>query len=406
MKFFENYFSYVGASEAPTIYHRWSAISMLGALLCRSTWLPFGHGKIYPNQYLMLMGSPGTRKGTAIGIAENLLRDTGFSRFAPDRLSKERFLMEIKPRDLDLLDTDLESLTLDSPGEIYVIADEFADFVGQGGMEFMTMLTKLWDNKDRYEHPKIHGKSIIVTKPTVNILAGNTAQGLSLAIPTEALGNGFMSRIIFIYSEPTGRKITFPKAVDMDAKDVLLYQLEDIKESIQGPMIVSGEAEALLERMYTEYKTVDDHRFKHYGTRRFTHLLKLCIIFAASDSRLGITAEDALNANTLLYYTELRMPKALGEFGKSRYSDVSHDILESLGNATRPYTMNEIFKLVSKDLTKITELSDILKNLLAAEKIQVVTVKGKQGYMTRVSETKRWDASLLNESFLTAEELF
>ncbi len=406
MKFFENYFSYVGASEAPTIYHRWSAISMLGALLCRSTWLPFGHGKIYPNQYLMLMGSPGTRKGTAIGIAENLLRDTGFSRFAPDRLSKERFLMEIKPRDLDLLDTDLESLTLDSPGEIYVIADEFADFVGQGGMEFMTMLTKLWDNKDRYEHPKIHGKSIIVTKPTVNILAGNTAQGLSLAIPTEALGNGFMSRIIFIYSEPTGRKITFPKAVDVDAKDVLLYQLEDIKESIQGPMIVSGEAEALLERMYTEYKTVDDHRFKHYGTRRFTHLLKLCIIFAASDSRLGITAEDALNANTLLYYTELRMPKALGEFGKSRYSDVSHDILESLGNATRPYTMSDIFKIVSKDLTKITELSDILKNLLAAEKIQVVTVKGKQGYMTRVSETKRWDASLLNESFLTAEELF
>ena len=406
MKFFENYFSYVGASEAPTIYHRWSAISMLGALLCRSTWLPFGHGKIYPNQYLMLMGSPGTRKGTAIGIAENLLRDTGFSRFAPDRLSKERFLMEIKPRDLDLLDTDLESLTLDSPGEIYVIADEFADFVGQGGMEFMTMLTKLWDNKDRYEHPKIHGKSIIVTKPTVNILAGNTAQGLSLAIPTEALGNGFMSRIIFIYSEPTGRKITFPKAVDMDAKDVLLYQLEDIKESIQGPMIVSGEAEALLERMYTEYKTVDDHRFKHYGTRRFTHLLKLCIIFAASDSRLGITAEDALNANTLLYYTELRMPKALGEFGKSRYSDVSHDIIESLGNATRPYTMSDIFKIVSKDLTKITELSDILKNLLAAEKIQVVTVKGKQGYMTRVSETKRWDASLLNESFLTAEELF
>jgi len=406
MKFFENYFSYVGNSEAPTIYHRWSAISMLGALLCRSTWLPFGHGKIYPNQYLMLMGSPGTRKGTAIGIAENLLRDTGFNRFAPDRLSKERFLMEIKPRDLDLIDSDLESLTLDSPGEIYVIADEFADFVGQGGMEFMTMLTKLWDNKDRYEHPKIHGKSIIVTKPTVNILAGNTAQGLSLAIPTEALGNGFMSRIIFIYSEPTGRKITFPKAVDMDAKDVLLYQLEDIKESVQGAMSVSKEAEALLERMYTEYKTVDDHRFKHYGTRRFTHLLKLCIIFAASDSRLGITAEDALNANTLLYYTELRMPKALGEFGKSRYSDVSHDILESLGNATRPYTMNEIFKLVSKDLTKITELSDILKNLLAAEKIQVVTVKGKQGYMTRVSETKRWDASLLNESFLTAEELF
>jgi hypothetical protein len=406
MRFFDNYFKYVGASEAPAIYHRWSAISMLGALLCRSTWLPFGHGKIYPNQYLMLMGSPGTRKGTAIGIAENLLRDLGYTRFAPDRLSKERFLIELKPRDLDTLDADLESLVIDSPAEIYVIADEFADFVGQGGMEFMTMLTKLWDNKQRYEHPKIHGKSIIIDRPTVNILAGNTAQGLALSIPTEALGNGFMSRIIFIHSEPTGRKITFPMAIGDHANETLLTQLREIDENVKGPMDISEEARVILDRMYKEYGGVDDPRFKHYGTRRFTHLLKLCIILAASDIRLEITAEDALNANTLLYYTELRMPKALGEYGKSKYSDVSHDILESLSSAVKPLTMNEIFKLVSKDLSKVTELADILKNLLAAEKIQIVNVRGKQGYMTRVNETKRWDPSLLNESFLTEEELF
>jgi len=354
----------------------------------------------------MLMGSPGTRKGTAIGIAENLLRSLGYSRFAPDRLSKERFLIELKPRDLDTLDADLESLVIDSPAEIYVIADEFADFVGQGGMEFMTMLTKLWDNKQRYEHPKIHGKSIIIDRPTVNILAGNTAQGLALSIPTEALGNGFMSRIIFIHSEPTGRKITFPEAVGEDSNEILLNQMREIDEVVKGPMGISMEARAILDRMYKEYPGVDDPRFKHYGTRRFTHLLKLCIILAASDTRLEITAQDSLNANTLLYYTELRMSKALGEYGKSKYSDVSHDILEHLNSATKPHTMNEIFKLVSKDLTKITELADILKNLLAAEKIQVVNVRGKQGYMTRVNETKRWDSSLLNESFLTEEELF
>ena len=182
--------------------------------------------------------------------------------------------------------------------------------------------------------------------------------------------------------------------------------MKEIDEVVKGPMGISMEARAILDRMYKEYPGVDDPRFKHYGTRRFTHLLKLCIILAASDTRLEITAQDSLNANTLLYYTELRMSKALGEYGKSKYSDVSHDILESLNSATRPYTMNEIFKLVSKDLTKITELADILKNLLAAEKIQVVNVRGKQGYMTRVNETKRWDSSLLNESFLTEEELF
>ena len=220
MDFFKQYFKYVGATEAPMVYHRWTAISILGTLLGRQAFLPFGHGVIYPNQYIMLMGSPGTRKGTAMNIGRKLLQGAGYSRFRPDRLSKERFLMEIKPYNAeDLLpDADLESLVLDSPSEVYAFAEEFTDLVGQGGMEFMTMLTKLWDNMAKYEHPKIHGKSIVVEKPTVNIFGGNTPQGLALAIPPEALGNGFLSRMIFIYAEPTGHKITFPEPIDLDLK--------------------------------------------------------------------------------------------------------------------------------------------------------------------------------------------
>ena len=405
MDFFKEYFDYVGESEAPAIYHRWSAVSMLSALLCRNVWFPFGHGKIYPNHFIMLMGSPGTRKSTAINIGRKLIRDTGFTRFAPDRLSKERFLMEIKPNGLDDLDADLTTLVFDAPSEIYVVAEEFTDFVGQGGMEFMTMLTKLWDNMERYEHPKIHGKSIVVDKPTVNIIGGNTAQGLSLAIPPEALGNGFMSRFIFVHSEPTGKKITFPKPVSKEAHDLLVSHLEEIKGTIAGEMRVHDEAYEILDRMYKEYRHVDDQRFNHYGTRRFTHLLKLCLVLAASDLRTVITREDALNANTLLYYTELRMPKALGEFGRSKHSDTTHSIMDVLNHSSRPYSMNEIFKIVSKDISDIRDLSTILKNLMAAEKIQVVTIKGKQGYMSLNREVVRWDKDLLNESFLKEEEL-
>jgi hypothetical protein len=42
---------------------------------------------------------------------------------------------------------------------------------------------------------------------------------------------------------------------------------------------------------------------------------------------------------------------------------------------------------------------------MAAEKIQVVTIKGKQGYMPLYREVKEWDASLLNKNFLLEEEL-
>ena len=99
------------------------------------------------------------------------------------------------------------------------------------------------------------------------------------------------------------------------------------------------------------------------------------------------------------------MPKALGEFGRSKHADNSHSILEILGHAVKPMTVNEIYKQVAKDISDVRDLSTILKNLLTAEKIQVVTIKGKQGYMPLHKEAKRWESSLLNETFLHEEEL-
>jgi len=406
--FFQEYFKYVGSTEAPMAYHRWTAISILGAILGRQAFLPFGHGTIYPNQYIMLMGSPGTRKGTAMNIGRKLLQGAGYSRFCPDKLSKEKFLMELKPYDAEefLVDADLQNLVMDKPSEIYAFAEEFTDLVGQGGMEFMTMLTKLWDNMPRYEHPKIHGRSVVVDKPTVNIFGGNTVQGLALAIPPEALGNGFLSRVIFVHAEPTGTKITFPHPVDIDLRNDLVDHLREIKETFKGELCYEQNALTILDRIYKEAVEVDDVRFKHYGTRRFIHLLKLCIILSASRLSMVITSDTIIEANTILVAAERKMPKALGEFGKGKYQEVSSSILDILGKATMPYTMNELWKKVGRDLAKMTELAEVMKNLLYSDRVQVQTVKGKQGYMSKHTEGKQWAPELINERYLTEEERY
>jgi hypothetical protein len=354
----------------------------------------------------MLMGSPGTRKGTSMNIGAKLIKAAGYSRFCPDRLSKERFLMEMKPYNSEELlpDADLETLVVDSPSEVYVVAEEFTDFVGQGGMEFMTMLTKLWDNMSVYTHPKIHGKSIVVDKPTVNIYGGNTVQGLALAIPPEALGNGFMSRMIFVYSDPTSKKITFPPPVNTDLRADLVEYLREMRDELKGEMCYTDGSKLLLDKIYRGFVEIDDLRFKHYTTRRFTHLLKLSIIIAASRLSMVIDEEIVIHANTVLAAAERRMPKALGEFGKSKYSEVSNSIIDILHKAVKPLSINDIFKKVSKDLTKITELSDIMKSLIYSEKAQVITIAGKQGYMPLHIATKEWESDLIDESILTAEE--
>lgn len=409
-EFFELYLEYagVGYSEAPTIFHRWSCFSAIGALLGRQAYLPFGHSNIYPNQYVMLMGSPGARKGTAINIAKDLLRQAGYTRFGPDKSSKEKFLTEMKQfndDDLGPLDVEeLEALTLDEPSEIYVVAGEFTDFVGQNNMDFVTMLTNLWDNLPEYKNPKLTGKSVMVHKPTVNIIGGNTPQGFALAFPPEAIGNGFMSRLILVHGEPTGTKITWPKASDAVMGAGLANHLREVKERIKGEFTKGPGVEEIGDRMYKEAVEVDDHRFKHYSSRRLIHLLKMAMILAASDLTMEINVGHMLKANTLLAFTEGKMPKALGEFGKSKFSEVANSIVEILSNAKRPMSLQDIFKKVSTDISKLTDLGDIMKNLQHAGKVQLIPLVGKTGYLPLHEDKAAWSSDLILPEWLTEEE--
>ncbi len=406
--FFGAYMTYagVGVSEPPAIFHRWSCCSIIGALLGRQAYLPFGHGSIFPNQYIMFMGAPGSRKSTAINIGKKLLSASGYSRYAADKVSKERFLMDMKQFESnDLLDAaDLEMLTLDEPAEVFVVAEEFTDFVGNNNMEFITMLTKLWDCPSEYINPKIHGASVKIEEPTVNILGGNTVQGFALAFPAEALGNGFLSRLLFIHGDTTGRKVTFPAVPDPLLVAFLANHLKEIKARVKGEFIMGEEVKALCTRMYEEYVDIDDIRFKHYGSRRFTHLLKLSMIIAAADLSMEIKVKHLMRANTMLATAEHHMPKALGEFGKSKYSDVSNQILDHLSKSIKPVNINALWKVVAKDLTKMSELGDIIKNLIGAEKIQTVNVGGVQGFLPKHNLGAEWAEDLLEPTWLTSEE--
>lgn len=407
--FFQMYFEYVGHTEAPISFHRWSAISVVGALLGRNFRFPFGHIDLYPTQYIMLIGGAGSRKSSAIGIAQKLAKSTGYNKFADDRLSKEMFLKSMAYQEQPIIedDDDLEDLldlTIDEPSEKYVVADEFLDFMGMNNLEFMTMLTKLWDSKDEYRHPKLHGDDVVVTKPTVNMLSGSTLTNLSLAFPPEVVGHGFLTRMILVQADPTGVKITWPKKPDADAKKIMVDHLLKMKEIVRGKASVTPEAEKLLDRMYKDFVPIDDPRFANYSNRRFTHLLKLCLVLAASRLSTEVTANDALEANTILHYTECRMTKGLGEFGKGKYSSVQTEILDILQNSPKPLTIPEIWRFVGTDLSKQGELVDIMKGLLTAHKI-APDPQGGPGMVAVQHTREEWGKGLILDDFLELEEL-
>lgn len=385
---FNTYFKYVEKTESPLIFHRWSMIACISALLGRQFRMPFGDTFIYPNQYVMLIGDPGTRKSTAIKTAKRILSAAGYTRFSAERTSKEKFLVDLAQ---DASSTDGEILNLSvsdlEPREIFIVADEFNEFVGPANLEFLSMLGALWDWDDEanpFKQRLKTSKSLSIYQPTINILSGNTHAGFAEAFPPQALGQGFLSRLLLVYSEHSPNKFAFPESPDPALKQKLVESLSRIKDTVVGTATLSEKATSMLTTIYHSYMPQDDSRLRHYDTRRYTHLLKLCLIFAAISETTEIGAEHVLMANTLLTFTEHKMPAALGEFGKARNADVAAKIIDILTVSKLPVDIPQLWKNLHSDLDKPEDLNKLLLGLVQAGKIQYVA-KSKsssvQGYL-------------------------
>lgn len=419
--FFSHYLRYTANNEAPTFFHRWSAIAGLSAYLGRNYNIKFGHQILQPNMYCMLLGSPGTRKSTAIKIMKNTVVSAGYTNIAANKTTKEKFLLdlsgqeEVTKKGKDILDENIWGDASDSliPREVFIAADEFNDFFGNGNIEFISLLGNLWDFEGVFENRIKNGTSVRIPNPTVSILGGNTPVGFSLAFPPEILGQGFFSRILLIYGEVTGKKIAFPVPPTEEETTHILRLLLNIRRNAVGTVELEPTAEKLLTRIYNTWKGIDDVRFESYSNRRFTHLLKLCLIHSAArqtqdevgnDSKSKtINQQDVIRANTVLTRAEHLMPLALGEFGKSKHSDVTHKIMTMLNKTDVPLTIQVIHERVIRDVTNFGELQIIMQGLVIAQKVQ--TISGKNGgYLPKKQVIIEESSDVLDYDYLTDEE--
>lgn len=388
--FFEHYLKYREHTEAPAVFHRWALVSALGTLLERNFYIRHGDGFLYPNQYVMFLGTPGTRKSSAIKGIRKFMVGTGFDNFAAERTSKEKFLMDLAgDNEVDETGTPIEQadqmlgFANKNPACVAVHADEFNDFAGLGNIEFLSILSSLWDYSGLYKQRLKNSKSIEIQDPTISILAGNTPTGFTLAFPPESNGQGVLSRMILIHGADTGKKIAFPTPPDPVDTQLIQGMMDIAKLRCTEECTIDEAARELLTNIYKTWKPIEDPRFANYSTRRFTHLLKLCLICVAARVAVDftlkepthVTTEDVVYANSMLVAAEYDMPKALGEYGRSKQSAIMQTILEQLRSHTLPLTVKDLLKLVSRDLEKPNDFPAIMASLVNSGQIQSVEFK-------------------------------
>jgi hypothetical protein len=408
--FFSHYLDYTSNAEPPAIFNRWALITSIGAYLGRQYHFEHGHFIVQPNMYTMLIGSAGTRKSSAIKLMRKLLVAAQYTTIAADKSTKEKFLLDLAGEDGDAaagyasLEQELFGDGDHQDAEMFVMADEFNDFFGNGNIEFISLLGTLWDYSGTYRNRIKNGKSVNINNPTISILGGNTPTGFASAFPPEILGQGFFSRILLIYGEPNGKRITFPKPPDPKHTDFIIRYFGEIKASVYGIARLTPSAEKLLDRIYQSSARVDDVRFESYYNRRFNHLIKLCLVCSAARLSREIGERDVLLANTILSHAEQFMPKALGQFGKAKNSDVTHKIVQVIYAADRVVTLREIWGNVSNDLEKLSQLSEILVNLVEADKIQRVSKGELNGFLPKRKVIDEGKENMVDYSLLSEEE--
>ena len=429
---FANYLLYTKDTEPPVIYHRWCYLTSLGATIGRKAHIDLGVvGRVFPTMFIMLLGEPAARKSTAIKIAKRTLGSSGYDKFSADKTTKEKFLLDLEGVSDELLDeneadggqrskgkkqtydaTTAENLWGNSidereAREVFIVADEFNEFSGTNNLDFFTTLGNLWDF-DSPEQPFTqrlkNSRSVSIYQPTISILAGNTPELFARCFPPEAIGSGFLSRLLLVHGERSGRRITFPPPPDAILAESITNYLRQLSTFAPGKLQLSAPAMEVLDDIYQNHNPLTDIRFKAYNNRRFTQLLKLCIILACGKFQSEVEFEDVIQANTILSHAELLMPRAMGEFGKNKNSDVVNKIMDVLDRATKPMTMKGIWTEIggNSTLNKVVELVELMRGLVESDKVQQVAGTGGTGFLPKKAVRK--EPKHVDWEYLSKEE--
>jgi hypothetical protein len=352
------YLEYTDNTEPRRSYRAWAGISAVAAALQRKCYLQLGIETFFPNLYIVLVGPPAARKGTAIRPAKQLLDLIGIQP-AADESSRQKLVTAL---------LNMGAIHQDADGSDYIhssmtiIASELTVFIGYQNIDFLTVLCKWYDCENRFTYDTHnHGKQE-VSNVWVNLIGATTPMLIQTSLPPGAIGSGFASRTIFVFEEDKEKVVIEP---------ILSVAQEELGESLRHDL---GQINTMCGRFHYSREFIQvygdwrnkaekghfriDPRLEYYMQRRHVHLLKLCMIYSASTSDdLKVGVREFERARVLLEDAERKMAYTFQGFGANPLAQTQLQVMRVVAEEKQvPFKklMNMFYEEVSgKDLSVI-----------------------------------------------------
>lgn len=345
--------------EAPLKMLFWTGVGTIAGALRRRVWIDQKYFQWIPNFYVILVAPPGiVSKSTTANIGMNLLRQLKEIKFGPDVITWQALV------------TSLAKATQADPdpktGEFYPMSavtfcsDELGNLLNPQDRDLVDALVTLWDGKQGTfkKETKMSGSDSI-ENPFVNILGCTTTAWIAGNVPEYMIGGGFTSRCVFVYADKKRQLVPYvdenvPKEFE-EMKKKLIHDLEVISMMF-GQYELSPAARTWGKAWYQSHwasppPLLNGEQFGGYLARKQTHLHKLAMIIAASESdQLTVTEKHLEFAHSIVGSIEQDMPKVFSRIGQTEITRGTFDIIRMV-EAAPGITQVDLFKQLYRTLS-------------------------------------------------------
>jgi hypothetical protein len=165
----------------------------------RKTYIRTNIGELFPNLYVIAIAPPGVGKTLITGTTQEFIAELGDHWMAPSSVSRASLVDALGAAERKVVIPQNNPPVL-SFNSLSVVQNEMGVFLPAYDMEFMAVLTDLYDCRNFSERKRSSDINTKMTAPQLNLFAATTVSYMADTMPEGAWDQGFLSRTLLIYS--------------------------------------------------------------------------------------------------------------------------------------------------------------------------------------------------------------
>lgn len=385
------YLEYINETETPVEYNLWAAISTIGSVMKRRTYIWRNHVQYFPNQYVIFVGPPGIGKGSAIHPVVNIVKEISGVNYLSDKITAEKIIERLAIGFTKTLPsvTGGNSFQIQQDHSACLLAKELPVFLSSS--EWMhSLLCQLWDEHE-FDYDTKNKGTHKIKEMCVSMLGGcvpDFVRKLSRDILAPVTG-GFTARTIFVYATTKSKLLPEgwgkPSTANTKLKDELINDLKHISQ-LEGEMRLEIDAQKLWNSKYKEHNKAgefDSDASANFTSRISAHITKTAIAISLAESDSLTISRDQLD-RAIRYIEEVRdkvdiVFRTIGESPLAVIQDKVFEYVKSQGVVSREAILRRNYRHMTDE-----QLTQVLYTLTNAQIIKEIQQGGKIKYESMI----------------------